>query len=202
MAQGSNMTMGHNGMRKGISLVEMLTAIILFGLISVISYNYYKNYYDTTFAAKQTRVYAIIDQATQLSNAYDLYQTKMGVAPTTLQAIVDQKILSKVPDVQPSLSKTGWTLDTNITTDNNATNTNVVGFKYDINGSSLVNQDRVDYCNILNNAAKSDYNLSTPAASLKTDTNGSYNDVNNTMFCYALDVNASEVIFTFVKSVE
>jgi hypothetical protein len=192
---------GHKGMRKGISLVEMLTAIILFGLISVISYNYYKNYYDTTFAAKQTRVYAIIDQGTQISNAYDLYSSKMGVAPTTISQIVDQHILSKVPDLQKELTTTGWVLDGNITTDNNATNGNVVGFNYVLNGT-MTQQDRVDYCNILNNAAKSDYNLSTTAANIKTDTNSSYADINNTMFCYAADVNASTVTFTFVTDTE
>ena len=201
MAQGSCMLNNNKGMRKGISLVEMLTAIILFGLISVISYNYYKNYYDTTYAAKQTRVYAIIDQGTQISNAYDLYSSKMGVAPTTISQIVEQHILSKIPDLQKELTTRGWVVDSNITTDNNISNGNVVGFTYELNGT-MTQQDRVDYCNILNNAAKSDYNLSTPAASLKRDTNGSYADINNTMFCYSADENASSVTFVFVTATE
>ena len=54
------------GMRKGISLVEMLIAIVLFGVIGTISFIYYKNYYDTSFAAKKLRISVVIDQASQL----------------------------------------------------------------------------------------------------------------------------------------
>jgi prepilin-type N-terminal cleavage/methylation domain-containing protein len=53
MIQGSNMTRGRKGMRKGISLVEMLIAIILFGTISMISFKYAANFYDTKLASKK-----------------------------------------------------------------------------------------------------------------------------------------------------
>ncbi|MCW9067662.1 MAG: prepilin-type N-terminal cleavage/methylation domain-containing protein, partial [Sulfurimonas sp.] len=34
-------------MRKGISLMEMLVAIILLGILSSVGFTYYKNYYST-----------------------------------------------------------------------------------------------------------------------------------------------------------
>ncbi len=157
MIQGSNMTSGHKGMRKGISLVEMLVAIVLFGIIGTISYTYYKNYYDTSFAAKQLRVYTIVDQAAQLGNAFDLYNTKNGVDAVSVDQFVTDKILTQVPVAQPFVTATGWTLDENVTI--SGADTTGVAFHYIIDGSGS-NTDKLDYCNILNNTANKDSNLS------------------------------------------
>ncbi len=65
------MEKSYSGMRKGLSLVEMMIAIVLFGVLSTVGYKYYKNFLYTELAAKQARVAALIDPATQLSNAYE-----------------------------------------------------------------------------------------------------------------------------------
>ena len=170
MIQGSNMTRSHKGMRKGISLVEMLVAIVLFGIIGTISYTYYKNYYDTSFAAKQLRVYTIVDQAAQLSNAFDLYNTKNGtdintsVAGTAdavaLQLLVSDRILTEIPRVQPAISTDGWIFDDNISVLDKGLGGGKA-FTYDINNTTLSLQDQVDYCNILNEVALSTWSLDT-----------------------------------------
>ena len=160
MTHMSKMTRSHTGktgMRKGLSLVEMLISIILFGIIATIGFTYYKNYYDTSFAAKQLRIYTIVDQAAQLSNTFDLYNAKYGENPTEIQQMVDTKFLTAIPQKQSFVTSTGWTLEENQTiVEANATG---ITFQYVLNGAGS-GQDNLDYCNILNNAAWSDSNLS------------------------------------------
>lgn len=170
MIQGSNMTRSHKGMRKGISLVEMLVAVVMFGIIGTISYTYYKNFYDTSMAAKQLRVYTIIDQAAQLSNAFDLYNTKVGVDPVTVAEIVTQRILTAAPTAQPFVTSTGWTLEENLTII--TADTTGVAFRYKIDGSGS-NIDNRDYCNILNQTADTSWSLDTNETA-QNDTNTSY----------------------------
>ena len=206
MRQGSKMVRPHNGMRNGISLVEMLIAIVLFGLITVIGYNYYKNYYDTTFAAKQARIYAIIDQATQLSNALDVYSIKMGYLPKDIKAMVVERILLQKPDSQPSVTKTdgnasnfaqGWQLDNNVTL---LTGKEGVVFTMSVDSNLSTTQDKMDYCNILNNTANSDNNLSVTNAqmTLKTSMALGYAEYNATMFCYKQGADTN-ITMVFVK---
>ena len=161
----SNMTRGHKGMRKGISLVEMLIAIVLFGIIGTISYTYYKNYYDVSFAAKKLRIYTIVDQAAQLSNAFDLYNTKNGADPVTVQELVDDKILTAIPASQPFVTGGQWRLEQNLTIDTTATGT---AFIYDLNSSVSTNQDKLDYCNILNNTAHNTWSLDSADTDIDT----------------------------------
>ncbi|MCF6309141.1 MAG: type II secretion system GspH family protein [Sulfurimonas sp.] len=150
------MTRSHKGMRKGISLIEMLVAVVMFGIIGTISYTYYKNYYDTSLAAKQLRIYTIVDQAAQLSNAFDLYNTKVGTDPVTVQEIVDQRILTEAPVKQPFLSSTGWTLEENLTIV--GADTTGVAFRYKLDGVGS-NTDNLDYCNILNQTGNTAWSL-------------------------------------------
>ena len=112
MLQGSNMTRSHRGMRSGISLVEMLIAIVLFGVLAVISFKYSKNYINTDLAAKQARVSALIEQATQLSIAYDVYSVKFGTAPTDIIDLnsSNAKILTDIPVAITEIG-TGWSLE-------------------------------------------------------------------------------------------
>ena len=162
MIHGSKMTSGQKGMRKGISLVEMLIAVVLFGLLGTISYTYYKNYYDISFASKQLRVYTIIDQAAQLSNAFDLYNAKYGVDANETSQFVDAKILTSTPVAQPFVTTTGWDLEENVTVISAEGATGVV-FRYAIDGTGSV-QDNLDYCNILNNVAFKESNLTRTSA--------------------------------------
>ena len=211
MTQMSKMTRGHTGMRKGISLVEMLIAIVLFGLIGTIGYLYYKNYYDTSFAAKQLRVYVVMDQAQQLANGIDLYNAKMGANPTTIQEIVDERILTAIPVKQPFITSSGWVLDSNSTTRQSAGGDVIL--TYDINGTVTSDADKLDYCNILNNTAYSDWSVQ-PALNPdtnQTDTNTSYtagfalqtdNDFRDQFHCADNDGTATYTYqMVFIKSV-
>jgi len=204
MVHGSSVTRGYKGMRKGISLVEMLIAIVLFGVVSVIGYKYYKNYYNTTLAAKQARVAAVIDQATQISNAYDLYTAKVGVAPTAIANLsaAGVKILTKTPDAIPEITNTGWAISTTATL-NDATANDIV-FTYPIDGLTATNADKLEYCNVLNNFAQSAW----PLDEVDTDVGTSqtmYDGTNaNTLqftsiMCYRTAANTYTV--AFVKTV-
>lgn len=171
MIHRDNMTRGHKGMRKGISLVEMLVAIVLFGILGTIGYTYYKNYYNTAYAGKQVRIYTIVEQATQLSNAYDLYVAKHGSTPTDINAMVNDKILTEIPAMMPTLTLTGWRLDTNMSIEtNNTAAQGDTAFVYamDVTDENLSTASKLDYCNILNNVAYSDWNLSSTDADINT----------------------------------
>lgn len=204
MVHGSSVTRGYKGMRKGISLVEMLIAIVLFGVVSVIGYKYYKNYYNTTLAAKQARVAAVIDQATQISNAYDLYTAKVGVAPTAIANLsaAGVKILTKTPDAIPEITATGWAISTTAALD--AVTANDIVFTYPVDGATASNADKLEYCNIMNNFAQTAW----PLDEVDTDVGTSqtmYNGTNanllpfTSMMCYRTGANT--YIITFVKTV-
>ena len=164
MIQGSNMP-DNKGMRKGISLVEMLVAIVLFGVIASIGYKYYKNFYDTSLAAKKARVSALVDQATQLSNAYDIYVMQTGSAPTVIANLSADtvKILTQTPPLMSEVTTVGWSIDT--TTDFNGATADV-SFSYPIDGGTSVS-DRRDYCNILNNIADTTWSLESLDAAIE-----------------------------------
>lgn len=210
MVHGSSARNRLKGMRKGISLIEMLMAIVLLGLLGVISYNYYKVYYDTSFAAKQARIYVIIDQAQQLSNAHDLYELKNALVPTTIAIMVTDKQLTKVPDPIPEVTNSGWVLRTptaatKIDLDASVTADNDIAFTYDVNSTTSSIQDKLDYCNILSNTFMSSWSLSatdaavvaiglTPAAAYASVA------LSNDAFCYASA--ASTYRLVFVKRVD
>ena len=162
MLKGNNMKKSYTGMRKGLSLMEMLIAIVLFGLITSIGYIYYKNYYDTSYAAKQARVYVVVDQATQLANAYDLYSIKYGIDANTTQLLLDDKLITAIPLTQTALNDDGgvWELNTTVNL-NNVGGANDVAFTFDINSTSA--SDDLDYCNILNRLAYRDWNTTAGA---------------------------------------
>lgn len=180
MIHTEKMTKGHKGMRKGISLVEMLVAIVLFGIIGTIGYTYYKNYYNTSYAGKQVRIYTLVEQATQLSNAYDLYLAKHGNTPEDINALVEDKILTEIPATMPGLSLTGWVLDANLSIEHNITTKGDTAFTYAMD-ANLTNQTKLDYCNILNNIAYVDWNLSSTDA-----------DINDSHFFYELGTTSGQ----------
>ena len=153
-------------MRGGISLVEMLIAIILFGIISSTGYKYYKNYYDIGLASKQTLMSIIIDQGTQLSNAYDVYETKKGLAPDDIAKLSDPdvRIVKETPKAIPQISKSGWAIKTDLDVDGSGGGNDIVlTYKIDAN---LTKDDKIAYCDVLNNIADSgwDYNATSDSA--------------------------------------
>jgi prepilin-type N-terminal cleavage/methylation domain-containing protein len=204
MIQGSNMTIGHQGMKKGmrngLSLMEMLISIVLFGLLSTMSFKYYKNYYDTSFAAKQARIYVIIDQAGQLNNAFELYTTKNGKDPEDVNALVQDKILTAIPVTQPLISNEGWVLDLNrsVSTWGSTVGVTSTAYNADDNGSDVVfylsmadgnasNPDKMDYCNILTNAADTTWEMNNTRAETNTS-NEHFRAGRTAFFC---DVNTT-----------
>ncbi len=205
MIQGSNMTGSHKGMRKGISLVEMLIAIVLFGLISAIGYKYYKNFFNVGLAAKQARVSAVIDQATQISTAYDLYVIKTGQLPTSMADLSASNIgiLSETPVAISEITAAGWVLSSTLQLDASAT-ANDVGFVYAMDAAGLTPSDELDYCNALNNIAKSSWDLNatytpTTVGEIGTNTDMYVTNALTTMLCGG--GGATDLSLTFVKTV-
>ncbi len=150
------MTQGYTGMRKGISLVEMMIAVILFGVIAVVGFKYYKNFYNTDLAAKKARVAALMDQATQLSNAYDVYTTQFGTAPTAISDLTanNAKILTSAPTPIDEIGAGGWTLTTGTDyTGANAPGTVAtdIAFTYTVDDPGVGLADNEEYCALFNN---------------------------------------------------
>jgi prepilin-type N-terminal cleavage/methylation domain-containing protein len=99
----------YTGMRKGISLVEMTIAIVLFAALAAIGLKYTKVYLNTDLQAKKARVAAATDQASQLVQAYQIYKTEMGVEPTSINDFNgSSSILTTWPTKIKEMSTTGW----------------------------------------------------------------------------------------------
>ena len=157
MRQGSNMTNGFKGMRKGFSLIEILIAILLVGGIGSITYKYYKTYYDTQFMNKQMKVYMVMNQAEQLSTAYKAFVTQTGSKPQSYAEMNTSRILQYPLSPIPEMSASGW--DLNATLDYGGLGTvngDYASFFYTLDGNSSTT-DLVDFCNILNNLADSNW---------------------------------------------
>ena len=200
MRQGSNMTRSHKGMRRGLSLMEMLVAVIMLGILSSVGYNFYKNYFDTSLAAKQIKVAVLIDQASQLKNALELYRIKFGVdvnTTQTLSVLADQRIITEVPSEMPEVSSTGWILETDLQDINSTliasqggTTNNEQLITYDLDQGTVV--DKMQYCNALNNIASSGVTDFTVVESdLNTTTSAAAETNTNTFFCWDSNVTAN-----------
>ncbi|MDP3119541.1 MAG: type II secretion system protein [Sulfuricurvum sp.] len=107
------MTQNYTGMRKGISLVEMMIAIILFAALATIGLKYTKNYINTDLQAMKARVAAAMEQGTQLTQAYKLYTTQYG-APATIYDLnaTLTPVLTAIPATITEMSLLGWDLNT------------------------------------------------------------------------------------------
>ncbi|MGM0623793.1 MAG: type IV pilin protein [Campylobacterota bacterium] len=146
------------GMRNGISLVEMMIAIILFGVISVIGFQYYKNFMNTDLSAKKARVASLMDQARQLSNAYDVYQAQVGTAPTDITDLnaSNVMILSEIPPAVTEIGTSGWSIETN--TDYTGSTVDDIAFSFPIDDATPATDDE-EYCAVFNNMIDSDEDL-------------------------------------------
>jgi prepilin-type N-terminal cleavage/methylation domain-containing protein len=152
------MTKNHRGMRNGISLIEMMIAVILFGVISIVGFKYSKNYYDTDLVAKKARVAALVEQATQLSGAYDVYVAQIGTAPTAISDLnaSNVKILSAIPTTITEIGSAGWTLATG--TDYTGSGTNDVAFSFVV-ANVTPSTSNEEYCATFNNMIDSSLSL-------------------------------------------
>jgi hypothetical protein len=154
------MTYPYNGKRKGISLVEMTIAVILFGLLSTIAMLYYKSLFNIDLTSKKARVAALMDQAYQISGAYDVFVAQQGVSPSVTDLsefnASNIMILKRLPRTIREMSTMGWELNTSV----------VAGrpgflFPIDLNGSgswdTLADDDL--YCAIFNHEMNSSIEL-------------------------------------------
>jgi len=207
MKQGSNMTRSHKGMRKGISLMEMMVAVIMLGILSSVGYNYYKNYFDTSLAAKQIKVAVLIEQASQLKNALELYKVKFGVdvnTTQTLQELANQSIITEVPTNIPDISSTGWVLETDVQDINSTliaasggTTANDQLITYDLDQGTVT--DKMQYCNALNNIASSGVtDFTVVEADLNTTASNAASYIGNTFFCWDSNSTTANVGIQFL----
>ena len=230
MIQGSNMTRSHKGMRKGMSLLELLTAIVLLGILSGVGFKYYKIFYDTSFAAKQAKIYLMIEQGQQLLGAHGLFDTKNGISPINIEYMVIDKQLTKKPPAIPEVSNTGWLLytyqdndifsavpgtvsaDKNISLDvaEGTATDNDVAFILPLDGNGTSDADKLDYCNIINNTGERSWRLDSPVALIKAAGAEPFSmysiavtdsNVSTDLFCFSDDTTTSDGNLTVVFTV-
>jgi prepilin-type N-terminal cleavage/methylation domain-containing protein len=174
------MTQNYTGMRKGISLVEMTIAIVLFAVLSAIGLKYTKVYLNTDLQAKKARVAAATDQASQLVQAYTIYKTELGVEPTSINDFNGSSaILTTIPTKISEMLTKGWELNTS---------TGFLGtgvaFQMVLDKNTTTN-DKIDaiHCALFNREFNSTQDLNVTnaynfgAAAAKKATQGNY-------FCY------------------
>jgi len=203
-----NFTRNHRNMRNGISLIEMMIAIILFGVVAAIGFRYSKNYYDTDLSAKQALVSSVMEQATQMSGAYDIYKAKRGQAPSAVSDLyaADTRILTGKPANVKEITTSGWDLNTSMDID--GAGSTDIAFIYKVDAPSSTN-DKIEYCNVINNIVNSDWNydaISDSGNSGATDEKiGTLREMYDktswdfkTIMCFAND-DDDEFTFAFVK---
>lgn len=203
-------------MRKGLSLVEMMIAIILFGVMSMIGLQYYKNFMNTDLSAKKARVAALLDQATQLSNAYDLYKAQFGTSPANVAALYanNSMILTGEPTAITEIGAGPWNLSTATDIDDadadDSTNAGVdedVAFTYTIDNSGI---DDEQYCALINNTIDSTVSVNVTSSTTFMASDAAVTAYGK-VFCYnsglalgavaAADGGAGGLTFVFIKEI-
>ena len=103
------MTQAYTGMRRGISLVEMMIAVILFAALATIGLKYSKLFINTDLQALKARAAAAMEQGTQLTSAYKLFTTQYGPLSTIndLNATATP-VMTALPNRIVEMSKLGW----------------------------------------------------------------------------------------------
>jgi len=172
----------NRGMRKGLSLIEMMIAVILFGVMSMVGFKYYKSFYNSGDITKKTNLGAIVDQASQLSNAYDIYEIQVGEAPLKINDLIadNVQVLSEIPEGIESMTgdanaSNTWKLVT-LAKINNADATDDIAFIYPLGATA--NHDK--YCQLFNNIVNNTLSVKRPIDSTLVD---GYNNVNTVSFC-------------------
>lgn len=178
------MSYAYNGKRKGISLVEMTIAVILFGVLSTIAMLYYKSLFNIDLTAKKARVAALMDQAYQLSGAYDVYVAQMGVQPNDVNLLdfnaTNVMILRSLPRDIREMTSSGWEL--NISAVNGRA---AFQFPIDLNGTSYTTLSDDDfYCAIFNHELNNSVELNVTNNLNFGDVTTNY-DLYGDSFCYS-----------------
>jgi hypothetical protein len=162
----------------------MTIAVILFGVLSTIAMLYYKSLFNIDLTAKKARIAALMDQAYQLSGAYDVFVAQQGVSPslTDLSEFNASNILilRSLPRDIREMTTTGWEL-----------NLSAVGgrpafkFPIDLNGTNYQTLKDDDlYCAIFNHELNSSIELNVTNDMPFLDANSSYT-LYGDEFCYS-----------------
>ena len=174
----------YNGSRKGISLVEMTIAVILFGLLSAIALFYYRSLFNIDLTAKKARVAALMDQAYQLSGAYDIFVAQQGVAPSTPDMsefnASNILILRNLPKDITEMTTQGWELNDSLVNGR-------PGFRFpiDLNGTSYTTLKDDDlYCAIFNHEINRSIQLDVVNDTDEGNISNNYARYGDT-FCYS-----------------
>jgi prepilin-type N-terminal cleavage/methylation domain-containing protein len=168
-------------MKKALSLVEMMIAVILFGVMSMVGFKYYKSFYNSGDITKKTNLGAVVDQASQLSNAYDIYEIQVGKSPIYIDDLVadNVKILSSIPEGIEAMTgdsniSVTWRLVKNANI--NGDSEDDIAFIYPLGNSP----DQVRYCKLFNNIVNNTLSLSQ---SLETSFTSAYSNISTVSFC-------------------
>jgi prepilin-type N-terminal cleavage/methylation domain-containing protein len=181
-------------MRKGISLVEMVIAIVLFAALAAIGLKYAKSYLNTDLQAKKARAAALTDQANQLVQAYTIYKTETGLEPASIGDLNGTSgILTAIPTRITEMSTTGWELNTST----GAAGTGVAfQMKLDLNGTVDGTKSDEEYCAIFNREFNTSRELNTTDGQLfgsQTDINATVTEFGN-FFCYSSAANENWIM--------
>jgi prepilin-type N-terminal cleavage/methylation domain-containing protein len=185
----------YTGMRKGISLVEMIIAIVLFAALAAIGLKYAKSYLNTDLQAKKARVAAATDQANQLLQAYVVYKTETGLEPTSINDLNGSSmILTAIPTRITEMSTTGWRFQS----DYNASGKPAFYLQIDLNGTTAGTKSDEEYCALFNREFNTSFELNVTDGQTfgVTDANTTKETWGN-YFCFsnASDVNTTIVVF-------
>jgi prepilin-type N-terminal cleavage/methylation domain-containing protein len=143
----------HTEMRKGISLVEMMIAIILFAALSTIGLKYYKLYINTDLQAMKARNAAAMEEASQLTGAYKLFTTQYGVLSSIYDLNgTDPKILTNIPLAITEMTTAGWDYNTSFGT------AGLKGFHMPLDRNTTATSDE-QYCALWNKEFNSSIEL-------------------------------------------
>jgi prepilin-type N-terminal cleavage/methylation domain-containing protein len=182
--------------KKALSLVEMMIAVILFGVMSMVGFKYYKSFYNSGDITKKTNLGAVIDQASQLSNAFDIYEIQVGKSPTNINNLIasNVNILTSIPEGIQAItgdantSRT-WKLTYN-GMDIGGSNSYDTAFVYPVAEAVSPTDDHKKYCRLFNNIVNN--TLSIDANIQSTFKNG-YSNVSTIAFCATHDSGASAI---------
>ena len=185
------MTQNYTGMRKGISLVEMMIAIILFAALATVGLKYTKNYIDTGLQAMKARVAAAMDQGTQLTQAYKLYTSQYGT-PTTMNDFnaTATPVLTSLPARITEMSTLGWDFNTSTGVGSGK------AFQMKLDTNTTATTD-AQYCQIWNHEFNSSVELNVSGTeNAGTISVPNYVSTTSTSYCYG---NATDGYYVIVK---
>jgi prepilin-type N-terminal cleavage/methylation domain-containing protein len=182
--------------KKGLSLVEMMIAVILFGVMSMVGFKYYKSFYNSGDITKKTNLGAVIDQASQISNAFDIYEIQVGKSPTNINNLTasNVNILTSIPEGIPAITGDANTSRTWKLTygdiDIGGSNSYDIAFVYPVAEAGSITDDHKKYCRLFNNIVNTSLSVE---ATIQGNFQDGYSNVSTVAFCAIHDTSGSTI---------